>query len=128
KGLLDPRQPMGEATGRAMAEWAQGQGNAQAQKATLDEARAEARKGKDALQAFYKGRDDAGKRLVNTIIEELKRLAIEADEAKTAGDEIDFDQSSKEPDGPDDDMTPEQRAEMERAEAEFRSQRSEEQA
>ncbi|WP_245514018.1 hypothetical protein [Antarcticimicrobium luteum] len=43
KGLLDPRRPMGVETGRAMAEWAKGQGNAQKQKEILDRARAEAR-------------------------------------------------------------------------------------
>lgn len=92
KGLLDPRRPMGEQTGREMATWARGQGDAQAQKQKLDAARDAARGGKDALQAHYKGLDDGGKRLASTILDELKRIAVEADTAReTVGGEISFD-------------------------------------
>ena len=43
KGLFDPRKPMGEFTGHAMAEWASGQGGAQKQKEVMDLARDKAR-------------------------------------------------------------------------------------
>lgn len=91
KGLLDPRRPMGVETGRAMAEWAKGQGDAQKQKEVLDRARAEARKGKAAFQAFWISDEGAPHRaLIKTIIAECQRLAAEADEEAQRADDDPF--------------------------------------
>ncbi|WP_417548693.1 ATP-binding protein [Marinobacter segnicrescens] len=80
KGLLDVRRPMGEDTGRAMAEWAKGQGDAAAQKAILDAARDVARKGTDAFTAYWNSDEvRANRPLLRTIIESLKELAASAD-------------------------------------------------
>lgn len=89
KGLLDPRQPMSERTGRAMAEWAMGGGNGRDQKAVLDAARSEARNGQDAMRAWWKTQDEATRKLANTILPELQELAAEADKAAkdTASDD-----------------------------------------
>lgn len=78
KGLLDPTRPMGVETGRAMAEWARGQGNAQAQKAILDDARAVARSGKAAFTEWWKS-NPQHRALVKTILEECQDLASAAD-------------------------------------------------
>jgi hypothetical protein len=92
KSLLDPRRPMNADTGRKMAEWARGQGDAQAQKAILDAARDEARKGKDALQAHWKGLDNPARDVVRTIMDSIKAIAVEADRiAATAGEDLAFD-------------------------------------
>lgn len=123
KSLLDPRAPMGVETGRAMAEWAKGQGNAQDQKATLDAARIEARKGKDALQAHWKTLDDQKKRLVTTIMDSLKELAISADEAEsTVGNDIDF-ADARHPNAMTD-AEAAQQAELDAAQAEFATKRA----
>jgi AAA domain len=90
KSLLDPRQPMGIETGRAMATWARGQGNAQAQKELLDDARAAARNGKDAFADHWKGLDQPKRQIVNTIMEELKRIATEADAVPEVNDDDPF--------------------------------------
>lgn len=116
KGLLDPRRPMGVETGRAMAEWAKGQGSAQQQKEVLDRARAEARKGKDAFTEFWQSDDGkANRELLRTILTECQGLAAEADAAAQQNDDDPFD-------APSDDLTDEQRAEMEAAEREFQAQ------
>jgi hypothetical protein len=87
KGLLDPRRPMGVETGRAMAEWAKGQGNAQRQKEILDRARNEARGGKIAFTAFWNSEDGKENRaLIKTILEECQRIAADADAAENADD------------------------------------------
>lgn len=80
KGLLDPRRPLGVETGRAMAEWAQGQGDQQKQKDILDAARAEARKGKDAFTAWWRKHPEH-RTLVKTIIDECQKIASDADQA-----------------------------------------------
>lgn len=72
--------PIGEAAGEAMAKWSNG-GDTLAAKALLDEARAEARKGKAAVQAHWQKLDRDQRRIVNSIMDELKDLAAEADEA-----------------------------------------------
>jgi len=80
KGLLDPRRPMGVETGRAMAEWAMGQGDAQKQKEVLDAARDAARGGKEAFLAFYNGEEGKSQRvLIRTILEDCQRISAEAD-------------------------------------------------
>lgn len=90
KGLLDARRPMNEVTGRAMAEWAKGQGNAQAQKAILDLARDRARAGAAAFTKFWQSDEGRSNRpLINTILEECKALAAEADAAAAASDSDD---------------------------------------
>jgi hypothetical protein len=92
KGLLDPRRPMGVETGRAMAEWAKGQGDAQRQKELLDQARDEARKGKAAFTEFWNGADGkANRALLRTILEECQGLAKAADAAQQANDDDPFD-------------------------------------
>ena len=79
KPLFDRRRPLGAATGRAMAEWARGQGNAQGNKELLDEARAQARGGRDAFAAWWKPLDADARGVVRSIIEEVQRIAAEAD-------------------------------------------------
>jgi hypothetical protein len=83
KALLDPRRPMGIETGRKMAEWAKGQGDAQRQKEVLDEARAEARKGTEAFTAWWKANE--GKRAIaKTIVADLQAACAEADREAAA--------------------------------------------
>lgn len=113
KALFDPRRPMSEETGRALAEWSMRRGNGAAEKKLLDEARAAARKGRDDLQALWAGMSKEDRSVVHTIMEsELRPLAIQADEQKVAGDDNLF------PDDDDRTPTPE---EIERAEAEARA-------
>lgn len=81
RGLLDPRRPMGEDTGRAMAEWAKGQGDAQKRKEAMDTARAEARKGKEAFIAWWQGDGLAVRDIVKPIMAELQQTAAQADAA-----------------------------------------------
>ena len=78
KGLLDPRRPMGVDTGRAMAEWANGEGDAQKQKEVLDAARAAARRGTAAFTEFWQA-NKANRPLISTIIDALKETCAEAD-------------------------------------------------
>jgi hypothetical protein len=85
KALLDPRRPMGVETGRAMAEWAKGQGDAQKQKDILDEARAEARKGTESFTAWWKAESTIPKRIVaRTIMDDLKAACADADNEQAA--------------------------------------------
>lgn len=117
KGLLDPRRPMGADTGRAMAEWAKGQGDAQAQKEILDAARAEARKGTEAFTAWWQA-NKQHRPLVSTIIEAIKATCAEADAhaARQADDEDPFGLATP---------TPEQLADAEAAAlAEIEAQRA----
>lgn len=89
KALFDPRRPMGVETGRAMAAWARGQGESAAQKKLLDQAREEARKGKDAFLSFWNGLEKGGSReVVRTILTECQTLAADAD-AQRASDDSD---------------------------------------
>jgi hypothetical protein len=89
KSLLDPRMPMDVETGRAMAEWARGQGDAQKQKEILDEARAQARKGKAVFTGWWK--DNPAKRTVaRSILEDLQTLAEEADRIAASADDEPF--------------------------------------
>ena len=96
KALFDARAPLGVDTGRAMAEWARGGGGAQAQKEVLDAARAAARGGKEALQAHYRGLSAEHKRLVSTIIDEVKQIALDAEQHQAAPEEL-FDQDAADP-------------------------------
>lgn len=87
KRLFDPREPMSEATGRAMAEWAAGGGNSAADKAAMDKARAEARKGTEAFTAHWNSDEGKASRpILRTILEELQAIAKAADEAAKDSD------------------------------------------
>ncbi|WP_226562188.1 AAA family ATPase [Salipiger thiooxidans] len=122
KGLLDARRPMGVDTGRAMAEWAKGQGDAQKQKEILDRARTEARKGTESFRTFWNS--DEGKEhreLLRTILEDCQKLAQDADTAAATNDDDPFGLPPIQNDG----MTAEQRAELEAAEREFEGRRDE---
>lgn len=112
KGLFDPDRPMTEETGFAMAEWAKGAGQAQAQKAAMDRARDVARRGRDAFMAWWQSDDGKAQRAsVKPIMAELQDLAAKADERAKATDEDPFGLPPVDP-------TPEQLA---RAEAEARA-------
>lgn len=120
KALLDPRQPMGADTGRAMAEWAKGQGNAQEQKAALDEARAQARQGRAAMRAWWQENPKKAA-IAKAILTELQDLAETADQDAAAENSDPFaDRPPAEDDAGGDSMTPEQRAEYEAAIASMR--------
>lgn len=86
KALLDARRPMDENTGRAMAEWAKGQGNAQAQKQILDDAREAARGGAEAFTAYWQGPGKPHRALVRTIMDECRSIAAAADAAAATDD------------------------------------------
>lgn len=89
KALLDPRRPMGVETGRAMAEWAKGQGDAQRQKEVLDGARAAARQGTDAFKVWWRDHPE-DRRIANTIIDSLKELCADADRTAHQSDDDPF--------------------------------------
>lgn len=78
KALLDRRVPMGVETGRAMATWAKGQGDAQAQKEILDEARTVARMGSAAFTDWFKANPNK-RPIARTIMDALKEICDEAD-------------------------------------------------
>lgn len=90
KALLDPRRPMGVETGRAMATWAKGQGDAQAQKELLDQARTVARTGKEKFTAHWQCLDKPQRAIVATIMDELQQLAVDADAVQDVDDEDPF--------------------------------------
>lgn len=125
--LLDPRRPMDEATGRAMAEWAKGQGQAQEQKRILDLARSKAREGVVPFRKWWASDEGQEARPVaRAILEELHRLAQAADrDMDTAQNDDPFagmveDQRTAPPADIDPNaLTPEQRAQQEAAWAEM---------
>lgn len=87
KRLFDPREPMSESTGRAMAEWAAGGGCSAEDKAAMDRARNEARKGSAAFTDHWNS--DAGKLdrpVLRMVLAELQRIAKEADGAAKEDD------------------------------------------
>ncbi len=79
KSLVDPRCPLGVDTGRQMAEWAKGQGEAQKRKELLDAARAAAREGTASFADWWRKADQDERRIANTIIDDLKATCAEAD-------------------------------------------------
>ena len=94
KGLFDPRKPMSEATGSAMAEWAKGQGDAQREKETMDLARDRARDGTAAFTAWWTtDQGKAARPLVKPIMEEIKALCGVADEMAAMSDDEPFGRS-----------------------------------
>lgn len=87
KGLLNPHQPMGASTGRAMAEWAKGQGDAQRQKEVMDTARAAAREGSAAFTAWWQGDEGRQARpIVRPILDSLRAIATDADRLASEDD------------------------------------------
>lgn len=113
KTLFDPRQPMDDETGRQMARWAKGQGEAQKQKATLDAARAKAREGTDAFTAWWQSDEGkAARPVVRTILDELKALAADADRMDGEMGDNPFA------------LSPEQQAELDEAERKFREEQA----
>lgn len=86
KSLLDPRRPMGVHTGREMAMWARGQGEAQRQKEVLDAARDAARCGRAEFERWW-GQNKDHRSLAKTIIGQLRDLCEEAErDASEVGD------------------------------------------
>lgn len=89
KGLFNPRIPMGEATGSAMAEWAKGEGDAQKQKEMMDLAREKARGGRALFTEWWNSDEGkASRSVVRPILDELGTIADSADaEASRSDDE-----------------------------------------
>lgn len=89
KNLFNPRQPMCEETGAAMAEWAKGQGGAQKQKETMDLARLKARGGTEAFKTWWASDEGkAARAVVKPIMPEIQTICAEADaDAKQVDDD-----------------------------------------
>jgi hypothetical protein len=91
KNLFNPRQPMSEDTGRAMAEWAKGQGGAQAQKELMDLARGKARQGKAKfLEWWNTAEGKAARAVVRPIMDDIDRICADADAALNVSDDDPF--------------------------------------
>ncbi len=91
KSLFDPRRPMSEDTGFAMAEWAKGQGGAQKQKETMDLAREKARGGKVAFNAWWATDEGkAARNVVRPILDELGAIVADADREAARSDDDPF--------------------------------------
>lgn len=90
RGLFDPRRPMGEETGRAMAEWAAGQGEAQKLKEIMDLAREKAREGTVEFTAWWGGEGKPHRAIVKPIMDEIQGLCRAADDVAKIGDEVPF--------------------------------------
>lgn len=86
KGIFAQGRMIDEAAGRAMHQWSIGEDEeTRANKRLLDTARDEARKGQAAFTEWWKGIGKPDRALVNTIVEECKKLCAEAD-ARTRDD------------------------------------------
>lgn len=91
KGLLDPRRPMNEATGSAMADWAKGQGGAQKQKELMDFARDMARSGTEMFTKWWQSDEGkAARNVVRPIMDDIKAICADADRAATQSDDEPF--------------------------------------
>ena len=91
KGLFDPRKPMGEFTGQAMAEWASGQGKAQKEKEVMDAARDQARLGTVAFTDWWNSDEGkAARPTVRPIMDEIQALCRVADEVAALSDDVPF--------------------------------------
>lgn len=86
KKLFDPNRPMTEATGRAMAEWSRGQGDAHKNKAAMDAARDAARGGSAKMRAWCAANAELWA-IAKTITKELQGIASEADQAAVEQDD-----------------------------------------
>ncbi|WP_298429615.1 AAA family ATPase [uncultured Jannaschia sp.] len=90
KNLLDPAAPMGEGTGQAMASWAKGVDEGARRKAIMDEARAQARNGKEAFVAWWNQPATKESRPILRVIQtELGEIAAKADADREAMDSDD---------------------------------------
>ena len=88
KNIMDPRQPMSEATGFAMAEWAKGQGGAQRQKEVMDLAREKARGGTEVFKAWWGSEEGKSARpVVRPIMDDIQAICADADAASTSDDD-----------------------------------------
>lgn len=125
KNLFDPRRPITEATGRAIAEWSKGEGEAQKQKAAMDAARDAARRGTEAFTAWWQGEGRDLRGAVRPIIDECRGIAQEADQVATTNDDDPFGPGPDDTPADDTRPTPE---ELARAEAEAMAARSQEEA
>lgn len=117
RSIFDARKPMSVETGRALAEWAMGQGDAQKQKEVLDAARDAARGGKASYLAFYNSETGKTNRpLLRTILTECQEIAERADrEAAQADDDPFADTDPSIPDRPTQEQLDAAMAEAERA-------------
>lgn len=106
KALFDPTRPMTEETGRAMAEWSRGEGEAKRRKAAMDAARDAARNGADAFTAWWNGPGKEVRMFVRPILDDCQAIAKSADQA--AKHALSDDPFASAP--ADDTPTPEQRA------------------
>jgi hypothetical protein len=94
RNIMNPRMPMSEDTGRAMAEWAKGQGGAQKQKETMDLAREKARLGTETFTAWWQSAEGkAARDVVRSIMDEIKAICADADQAASISDDDPFGQS-----------------------------------
>lgn len=109
KTLFRPDVPLSYDVGKAMAEWSIGSADGAADKALMDAARVEARKGRAAMSEWWKRQGAQKQQVLQVIKAELQEIADKADAATTEDDPFA--------------MTPDQRAEAERAEAEVRAAR-----
>lgn len=91
KNLFNPRQPMCEATGAAMAEWAKGQGGAQAQKDIMDRAREHARGGSEAFKVWWASEEGKlARTIVRPIMADIQTICADADAESTLVDDDPF--------------------------------------
>lgn len=91
KGVFDPKKPITEETGRRMAEWAKGNGDAQKQKQAMDHAREIARGGVEQFTAWWQSDEGkAAREVIRPIVPELRELAQRADEVRATGDDEPF--------------------------------------
>ena len=94
KGLFDPRRPMGEHTGAAMADWAKGQGGANKMKETMDLAREKAREGRAKFMDWWNSDEGREARpVVRPIMDEITTLCAAADDLAEISDDEPFGRS-----------------------------------
>lgn len=96
KSMFDPKKPMTEDTGRAMAEWAKGQGGAQANKVLMDNARDMARCGTEMFKAWWASDEGkAARAAAKPIIEELQAICAAADKVADQPEDEPFGRSDE---------------------------------
>jgi hypothetical protein len=95
KGILDPRKPITEETGRLMARWAKGNDETQREKRAMDTARVHARQGTEKFTAWWQSDEGKGLReMIRPIVPELRDLAQQADHASAVSDEDPFERNA----------------------------------
>lgn len=98
KTIFDKRRPMSEETGRAMAEWAKGQGGAQKQKEVMDLARDKARAGSAPFKVWWASDEGkAARQIVRPIMDDIQAICADADKEAMRSDDDPFE-------GPDDEQ------------------------